>query len=242
MFWRNRLDGLTPYKTPFPHKQENTLPPTKTIQIHFLKKNSPEVLLTTLPFPQEITFHAQVTMTPHMASNVMIQVADEPDTLSLYESPKIPVFNKLTLTGMPASFSADWHPDLIEILTSCFFEKKFDTLKSGINAYETDQKKLSESEQTGQLTLWSYGATYSMDKDPCQVAQTHFYPLYLNKEIKLRYRRSDETLLSIVERGDVIIALPHSPYQYQSKTCARMTQNVIQITFTKIGGEHADNH
>lgn len=77
-------------------------------------------------------------------------------------------------------------PDII-------MDKQYDVLRKGI--VKTGEKRLPQL-KAGEQSLWSYGATYSMDKSTCQVRQKNFSVGYVdgNPFVKLSNVQGEKQL------------------------------------------------
>lgn len=82
--------------------------------------------------------------------------------------------------------NTDWQRKIN--IPSCIYEISFDTLKDGIHVF--DNEKRLPQENSPRQSLWSYGATYSMDFDVCQVSETKISPMCVNNATVLRYSRA----------------------------------------------------
>jgi len=87
--------------------------------------------------------------------------------------------------------SQDWVRNCA--IPEILIEKNYDVLRKGI--VKVGEKRLPQ-QKAGEQSLWSYGATYSMDKSTCQVGQRNFSVDFIdgNPVIKLSNSQSGKQL------------------------------------------------
>ncbi|MBP9752374.1 MAG: hypothetical protein KBD31_00990 [Proteobacteria bacterium] len=165
-----------------------------------------EGILTANALPNVIIIQAIVQPTFCENNNTFVRSKNEAPFFSLYDKGHPPLKKAiqtmaLTFDGfiLDPSIQIDYK-NILEI-PETLFKKDFSITPEGKYLIEEKRSPQDDDNQVLEQSLWSYGGTYNIDFDICQVFQTFFFPILLNGKTMIRSVR-DSKSLSI---GDSII-------------------------------------
>ncbi|CAO4843092.1 MAG: hypothetical protein CNLJKLNK_01150 [Holosporales bacterium] len=187
MYWRNRL------KFDHPQMGEGSSP-SHSIEESAVFNFSPSgnVFIADDILPDAFVIQVFVKPTFKANKNTFIKADPSATPVCVYDGDALPfkAIEKMALFFEGFIFdgekNTDWQKKIN--IPACIYEISFDTLKDGTHVF--DKEKRLPQENSPRQSLWSYGATYSMDFDLCQVSETKILPMCVNNATVLRYTRA----------------------------------------------------
>ncbi|CAO5674981.1 MAG: hypothetical protein HEEMFOPI_00156 [Holosporales bacterium] len=190
------------------------------------------------------SFILQAIIEPTFCENdkTLVRATEKAPFFSLYSKNHDPL--KKAIRSMKFIFEAVILDPLNQTDYSCTLEipdtlLNIDFLVTSEGNYTMQEKRSPQDDdhQVLEQSLWSYGGTYNIDFDVCQVLQTSFFPIFLNGKTMIRSVKSSKSLSigDLIVNGEIKLKFKDSKKQfyYQSFFIKNITASKAHIHFKK---------